>query len=860
MDLNDEQRAAVEFTGPYLLVVAAPGAGKTGILVHRVVKLIERGVRPDQLVLMTFTRKAAQEMRDRLEKLIGPDASRISAGTFHSFAFRLLKEQLNGAWKEFAVVEDPRRPIGKIVRELKLKLDPQDCASNIMLAQQRLLTPDVYREIVNGDLRRADIAKVYDAYQRWKWEQHKLDYGDFVPLALQLLEKPETLVLTRARCKHLLIDEFQDIGYDQFELMKRLVGANGHVTAVGDFDQSVYGFRGADPRFLDGFRQLYPRHHMITVTRNYRSTPEILRPALALIRHNTNRIDKPLMTRNQPGAPVEVTFCPDTDNEAKQVVQQIARDASGKWGDYAILYRCVTPDTPILTSSLRYIPAGELAEGDELVAFQDKAAAASSVFRPAIVTTKRTDVRPCVRVETEFATVIVTRDHPFLVTRKYGPKRAYGPWYWKNAEDLVPGQDEIISLGPPWTPRRDFEAGWLAGILDGEGSVLAGRGTRQFCKVSLSQNNGKGALIHERARRILVAAGYDCRTYQAQPRMGVTRVLGKFSDNMRLLGEFRPERLVAIKPWIGESLRNLRKARVASVTSAGDREIVVLATSEGTLITAGLFSHNCNAQSLAIESALFEAEIPYSTVGKPFFELSEVKLLLAYLRLVRNTMDDAALKMVLNVPPRYLGPEFQNGLQTAATEGETHLYQALDFYRPPRHFQSQKAMEFKQLIENLRYLSRTRSPAQLLREVRGPGGFDPWLTAESDDEPDNERARNIDELCRVAERWTTTGEFLQHVMAVTKASKGKGNRVHMLTLHRSKGLEFPHVWLIGMTDGVLPHEKATWAPGGEEEERRLCYVGMTRAMKSLHLSVPERVWSKTSTASRFLYEAGLLVH
>jgi superfamily I DNA/RNA helicase len=606
MDLNDEQRAAVEFTGPHLLVVAAPGAGKTGILVHRVVKLIERGVRPDQLVLMTFTRKAAQEMRDRLEKLIGPDASRISAGTFHSFAFRLLKEQLNGAWKEFAVVEVPRRPIGKIVRELKLKLDPQDCASNIMLAQQRLLTPDVYREIVNGDLRRADIAKVYDAYQRWKWEQHKLDYGDFVPLALQLLEKPETLVLTRARCKHLLIDEFQDIGYDQFELMKRLVGANGHVTAVGDFDQSVYGFRGADPRFLDGFRQLYPRHHMITVTRNYRSTPEILRPALALIRHNTNRIDKPLMTRNQPGAPVEVTFCPDTDNEAKQVVQQIARDASGKWGDCAILYRC-------------------------------------------------------------------------------------------------------------------------------------------------------------------------------------------------------------------------------------------------------------NAQSLAIESALFEAEIPYSTVGKPFFELSEVKLLLAYLRLARNPLDDAAVKAVLNIPPRYLGPEFQNALQTAATEGETRLYQALDVMPYPRHFQRQKAREFKQLIEGLRSMVRTRGPAQLMREIRGPGGFDAWLTAEADDQPDNERARNVDELCRVAERWNDTGQFLQHVMAVTKAAKGRGVRVNLLTMHRAKGLEWPHVCVIGACDGVVPHEKATWAPGGEEEERRLFYVGMTRAMNTLTISVPARMWRKQTQPSRFLYEAELLV-
>jgi DNA helicase-2/ATP-dependent DNA helicase PcrA len=222
-------------------------------------------------------------------------------------------------------------------------------------------------------------------------------------------------------------------------------------------------------------------------------------------------------------------------------------------------------------------------------------------------------------------------------------------------------------------------------------------------------------------------------------------------------------------------------------------------------------------------------------------------------------MDDAALKAVLNIPPRYLGPEFQNGLPMAATEGETHLYQALETYRPPRQFQRQKAIEFMQLIERLRYLGRTSSPAQLLREVRGPGGFDNWLTAEADDEPDNERVRNVDELCRVSERWTSTGDFLQHVMAVTKASKGKGNRVNLLTLHRSKGLEWPRVFITGACDGIVPHEKATWTPGGEEEERRLFYVGMTRAQKTLNIYVPERMWRKATQPSRFLYEAGLLV-
>ena len=235
MSLNQAQQQAVDHGDGQLLVLAVPGAGKTRVIVHRVAKLLERGYRPEMVTLLTFTRKAAGEMRERLAKLVGVDAEKIFSGTFHSFAFRLLKEHLNGAWKEFGVVDDPRRPIGKIIRELKLKLDTQDCTRNIMLAQQRLLTPDLYAEISAADIRRSDIAKVYDRYQQWKLGEHKLDYGDFVPLALQLLEKPEVLVLTRTRCKHLLIDEFHDVGYDQFELMKRLVGSERERDGRGRF-------------------------------------------------------------------------------------------------------------------------------------------------------------------------------------------------------------------------------------------------------------------------------------------------------------------------------------------------------------------------------------------------------------------------------------------------------------------------------------------------------------------------------------------------------------------------------------------------------------------------------------------------
>ena len=606
MNLNPEQQQAVDHGGGALMVLAPPGSGKTRVIVNRVAKLLERGVPPEAVTLMTFTKKAAEEMRGRLAKLVGDDAERIFSGTFHSFGYRLLKEHLNGAWREFGVVEDPRRPIAKQIRELKLKLDPQDVTSNIMLAQQRLLTPDVYAEIVHGDIRREDIAKIYEAYTRWKFAEHKIDYGDMVPMAIQLLEQPAKLAAVRSRCQHLLIDEFHDVGFDQFELMKRIVGANGNVTVVGDFDQSIFGFRGADPRFLQAFREQYPCHAMIKLQQNYRSTPNILAPALSLIRHNTERIDRPLTTRNPAGDPVGVWPCEGTDDEAHLVVSHLTDRFADQWGDCAILYRC-------------------------------------------------------------------------------------------------------------------------------------------------------------------------------------------------------------------------------------------------------------NAQALALESALFEAEVPFSIVGgKPFFELSEVAMLLAYLRLARNPLDDVALKTVLNIPPRYLGPEFANALQMAADHEHTHLYQVLDFLRPPRPFQRQKAMEFKQLIERLRYLSLTRGPAQILREIRGPGGFDAWLTAESDGEPDNERGRNVDELTRVSERWTTIGEFLQHVMAVSKASKGKGNRVSMLTMHRSKGLEWPRVFITGLCQGVCPHEKATWAPGGLEEERRLFYVGMTRAMKTLTIYVPGRMWRKSMDSSQFLHEAGLL--
>ncbi|WP_066639216.1 ATP-dependent helicase [Desulfolucanica intricata] len=276
--------------------------------------------------------------------------------------------------------------------------------------------------------------------------------------------------------------------------------------------------------------------------------------------------------------------------------------------------------------------------------------------------------------------------------------------------------------------------------------------------------------------------------------------------------------------------------------------------------------YRVNAQSRALEDALIAAQVPYVIIGSAgFYQRKEVKDILAYLRILEDPNDTAAIRRVINTPTRYLGKVFLQRAEEYARQQEIPLLEAIGACPAAGQYRYRGAKDFLQSIRKLKRLVKTKSPAEMVMEIRRVTGYDHWLVEEegSDEGADNTRIENLNALAGAAERFNTLREFLFYAEQAGSqpANQDTGqDRVQLMTLHRSKGLEFPVVFLTGMVQGLLPHRKSCVYINGElvpesvEEERRLCYVGMTRARERLYLSAVETYQGKPAEQSSFLAE------
>ena len=278
--------------GP-LLVVAGAGSGKTAVLTRRVAHLIrEHGVPPFSILAITFTNKAAGQMRNRIEALVGPVARTMWIGTFHSMCARLLRREAPrlGYRSSFTIYDsaDSQRLIAHILKEATLpgasRLKASQVLHTISRVKDEMLGPEVLESSPNWE--RKAMAPIYREYQRLLREANAMDFDDLIGCTVQVLRDPEVNQAYRERWSHLLVDEFQDTNAAQFELVRLLKAPDGNVCVVGDMDQSIYAFRGADYRNLMRFEQAFPKARVITLDRNYRSTQNILTAANALIENN----------------------------------------------------------------------------------------------------------------------------------------------------------------------------------------------------------------------------------------------------------------------------------------------------------------------------------------------------------------------------------------------------------------------------------------------------------------------------------------------------------------------------------------------------------------------------------------------
>jgi DNA helicase-2/ATP-dependent DNA helicase PcrA len=348
-NLNERQREAVLAPDGPMLILAGAGSGKTTVLIQRVAELIARGVPPWGILAITFTNKAAGELKTRLERQLGTVGLEVWASTFHSACVRILRSDIDrlGYARGFTIydTDDSLRLMKELVRENRVdeKLyAPKLVLGQISRAKDALLDPAQYARVHADDYRADTIAKLYAAYRRRMKESNALDFDDLIAFAVTLLlEHADVRERYQRRLRHVLVDEYQDTNHLQYLLASTLAGGYGNLTVVGDDDQSIYRFRGATIENILGFEEQYPHAKVIRLEQNYRSSGNILDAANALIARNEGRKGKNLWTDAGLGEPVAL-FQGYSDSDEAQYIAETALRGRGngrKFSDYAVLYR-----------------------------------------------------------------------------------------------------------------------------------------------------------------------------------------------------------------------------------------------------------------------------------------------------------------------------------------------------------------------------------------------------------------------------------------------------------------------------------------------------------------------------------------
>ena len=357
--LNDKQYEAVVNTEGPCLVIAGAGSGKTKVLTHKIAYLIgEKGAKPWDILAITFTNKAANEMKERIANLVGDDTKDIWMGTFHSICVRILRRFIDriGFDSSFIIFDtsDQRTLVKACMKDLAIDdklFNDRSVLSEISNAKNEMLEPEQYTARANSDFRKEKIATVYELYQKRLKENNAIDFDDIINYTIKILmENPDILEYYANKFKYVLVDEYQDTNKAQFTLVTLLASKNGNITVVGDNDQGIYSFRGADISNILNFERDFPGTRIIKLEQNYRCTGNILKAANNVIKNNEVKYKKELWTQNEEGNLPKVYQADNEYDEATYIVTQIEhlkREEYYKYSDFAVLYRMNTQSRAI---------------------------------------------------------------------------------------------------------------------------------------------------------------------------------------------------------------------------------------------------------------------------------------------------------------------------------------------------------------------------------------------------------------------------------------------------------------------------------------------------------------------------------
>jgi DNA helicase II / ATP-dependent DNA helicase PcrA len=758
--LNPQQREAVETTDGPVLILAGAGSGKTRVITYRIAYLIEhKGVMPESILAMTFTNKAAAEMGERVEKLVGGlSIAKPVISTFHSFCVRVLRRDIEvlripsatpgqpaiGHTKNFVIYDesDMQAVVKSVMKRLGLddkELTPRTVLSRISWAKNHMLDPqELYLQ--SADPKTERIAHLYEEYRKELRKANALDFDDLLLEAVRLLKSAAPVrEFYNRRFQYLLIDEYQDTNRPQYELMRMLAGERHNVCAVGDEDQSIYSWRGADIRNILEFEQDFPEAKIIRLEQNYRSTQNILQAASAVVANNLRRKGKNLWTSRQGGTKIGYYEAPDGENEALFAADHIARylreaNERGETSRAAVLYR---------TNSQ------------------------SRLFEEAM--------------------------------RRYGLKYHVvgGFSFYERAEikdmisylKVIQNPDDSISLlRVVNTPTRGI-----------------GKGT-----IDTLEN-----LALETGLSLWGAIGEAIRRQLLPPRaLASLKTFQQLIEDARamLAGTFAEQLSQTAASGAPDAARNSEDQQVASPEGAEfvspGRHSWERDEDEASSVKDGTDSPGGDAT--AFDPAEF---------GNFSFDFGAADD-------SNKTLDDST-----------------NGSRSEeqGARPDPLVREAADSFPTP-----------------------TVSTSDILKFLIDRTGYIKLL--EDEDTPEAySRIENLHELVNAAmdsrDRAETLDQFLDHAALVSDADDyDERAQITLMSLHAAKGLEFPLVFLSGLEEGLFPHSRTMLVPDDIEEERRLCYVGMTRAMDQLILTraVYRRRYGtdlpEASVPSRFLEE------
>jgi DNA helicase-2/ATP-dependent DNA helicase PcrA len=748
-ELNPQQREAVETTEGPVLILAGAGSGKTRVITFRIAYLIEKmGVMPESILAMTFTNKAAAEMAERVEKLVGGlSIAKPVISTFHSFCVRVLRRDIEalripstvpgqspiGLTKNFVIYDesDQQQVVKGVMRRLGLddkQLTPRTVLSRISWAKNHMLDPqEIYLQ--SADPKTEKIAHIFEEYRKELLKANAMDFDDLLLEAMRLL-KSVTAVREyyNRRFQYLLIDEYQDTNRPQYELMRLLAGAGHNVCAVGDEDQSIYSWRGADIRNILEFEQDFPEAKIVRLEENYRSTQNILEAASAVVGNNIRRKGKNLWTSRQGGAKLGYYEAPDGENEAlfaADTINRYVRQAgeNGETARAAVLYRTNSQSRLFEEAMRRYQLKYHVVGGFSFY--------------------ERAEIKDLI----SYLKVIQNPD------------------------------DSVSLLRVINTPVR------------GIGKTTIEMLERLALETGLSMWGAVGEAI---GRQLLAARALAAlKSFRDLIEDGRAMLAGTFVERVEETGGL------------------VSDATAAELRSAGQPRAAVPTQDEtsDTDFDPGNFSFDFAAGDSGASGGTGEDAARLST-------------------------NEAATD--------------ETGTDKTGTD-ETGTGEAVDG-----------------AAEGFRTPGAAANTAEILKFLIDRTGYIKQLEAEDTPEAYS-RIENLRELVNAAmdsrDRGETLDQFLDHAALVSDADQyDEHAQITLMTLHAAKGLEFPLVVLAGMEEGLFPHSRTMLEPDSIEEERRLCYVGMTRAMDTLILSraVYRRRYGtdmpEASVPSRFLEE------